>query len=171
MAAVPVTGGAGVRPAVSLTIPLLSSSGIIFFMAIKKESANTTVSDKPKRKPPKSAWKPGQSGNPKGRPADGESWAGIIAEMAAMTADAVAQEVGKSNELGRSYLQLPKNVKMKRLIVARLMAAIMFEPSSGLVNILMERTDGKVRDNLDLTTGGEKLPGSITVRMVKDDSD
>ena len=133
-------------------------------MTSKKPANTQKTESKPKRKAPKTAWKPGQSGNPAGRPADGESWAGIIAEMAAMTADEIAGEVGKSNELGRSYLQLPKAVKMKRLIVARVMAAIMFEPSTGLVNALMERTDGKVAQAVALT--GEN-GGAVKVQQVE----
>jgi hypothetical protein len=41
-------------------------------------------------------------------------------------------------------LSLPKKVQMKYLIIARVFASLMFEPSTGLWNALMERTDGRL---------------------------
>jgi hypothetical protein len=91
-------------------------------------------------------WLPGKSGNPKGRPKDGESWAGIIREISNMTAGEVIELVGDKNDLGKAFKQMPKNVQMKKLITARVMAALMFDPGSGLWNALMERAEGKVPD-------------------------
>ena len=72
-------------------------------MAQKKVIANNSESIKPKRKAPPKGWKPGQSGNPKGRPKDGESWAAVIKEISDMPADEVLALVGKGNDLGRSF--------------------------------------------------------------------
>lgn len=52
---------------------------------------------------------------------------------------------------------------MKYLVTARVFAALMFEPTSGLWKELMERAEGKVQDKLDVTSGNEPL----TVRIVR----
>lgn len=126
------------------------------------KTANNSQTDKPKRKAPPKAWKPGQSGNPNGRPREGESWAGIIRELSNMTADEMAEMVGPRNELGQQLKKLPKNVQMKKLIVARVMTSLMFEPTSSLLNTLMERAEGKVPDVIDAT-----IDGVIGIDLVK----
>jgi hypothetical protein len=117
------------------------------------KSDNTPATDKPKRKAPRTAWKPGQSGNPKGAPKDGESWAAIIKEISEMSADELFELVGKTNgkinDLGRAYKQMPPEVAMKKLVVARILAALMFEPSGSLWKELMDRTEGKVKDQIE----------------------
>ena len=121
-------------------------------MAAKKESANRVPADKTKkkRKAPKSAWKKGQSGNPAGRPKDGESWASVISTVANMTPEEVVVMVGADNDLGRALLALPKGEQMKYLVSARVFAALMFEPSAGLWNGLMDRMDGKVEQPINM---------------------
>jgi len=106
-----------------------------------KKSANTKRTEK--RQPPPTAWKPGQSGNPNGAPKRGESWREIIDSVGKMFAEEVSAEVG-NNDLGRAYRQLPRGIAMKRLVVMRVFAALMFEPTAGLWNPLMERVEGKV---------------------------
>ena len=96
-----------------------------------------------KRKPTPSAWKKGQSGNPNGAPKRGESWREIIDSVGKMFAEEISEEVG-NNDLGRAYRQLPRGIAMKRLVVMRVFAALMFEPTAGLWNPLMERVEGKV---------------------------
>lgn len=126
-----------------------------------KKSANRSESDK--RKAPRTAWKPGQSGNPAGRPKDGESWAAIIASVGNMYPEDVVDIVGQNNDLGRAFAQMPKGVQMKYLINFRVFAALMFEPTNGLWKELMERVEGKVTERVDVTSGDEPLG--------KDDSD
>jgi hypothetical protein len=127
-------------------------------------SANSKSTEK-KRKAPKSAWKPGQSGNPAGRPKDGESWAAIIAAVGNMYPQDILEFVGKNNDLGKVLAQLPQAVQMKYLVTARVFAALMFEPTSGLWKELMERAEGKVSDHIDLTSGGDKIT-EIGVKFV-----
>lgn len=115
-------------------------------------TANTKKTEK--RKIPPKAWKKGQSGNPKGRPKDGESWAGIIKSVGDMFPADLIAFIGKDNDLGRMLVQLPQNVQMKYLVTARVFSALMFEPTSGLWKELMERVDGKVADKLDLNSQG-----------------
>jgi hypothetical protein len=117
------------------------------------KSANKPRTDKPKpkRKAPKSAWKPGQSGNPKGRPKDGQSWREVLTELSNMTTEDILLMIGADNDLGRNIKLMPKNVQMKYLVGARVIAALMFEPTSGLWNGLMDRIDGKVPDQLKIS--------------------
>lgn len=102
-------------------------------------------------------WAKGQSGNPKGRPKDGQSWSAIISAVGDMYPEDILQFIGKDNDLGREIVQLPKNVQMKYLVISRVFAALMFEPTSGLLKELMDRLEGKVSERIDMTTGGEKL--------------
>lgn len=88
--------------------------------------------------------------NPKGRPKDGESWASIIKQMGDMYPEDILAFIGKSNPLGAEIAQLPKGVQMKYLITARVMAALMFEPTSGLWNGLMDRAEGKVAETYNV---------------------
>jgi hypothetical protein len=120
------------------------------------EPANTpeTRTSKTGRRLSKTAWKPGYpSPNPKGRPKEGQSWAAIIKEVTEMSADDVARMVGRDNDLGHAFLRLPKKIKIKYLVIARVVAALMFEPNSALLNSFMEREDGKVPDTLNV--GGQ----------------
>jgi hypothetical protein len=103
-----------------------------------------------KRPVPKTAWKKGQSGNPKGRPKDGESWSAIIKAVGDMYPDDILTFIGKDNQLGRTIAQLPRNVQMKYQVVTRVFAALMFDPSSSLFKELMDRSEGKVPDHLKI---------------------
>lgn len=118
------------------------------------------------------AWvKGGKSPNPTGRPKDGESWAAIIKSVGDMYPADIIAFVGKNNDLGKVLAQLPQDVQMKYLVTARVFAALMFEPTSGLWKELMERAEGKVQDRLDLTSGGKELqpetmkPSEIAARV------
>ena len=107
-----------------------------------------------KKKAPKSAWKKGQSGNPAGRPKDGESWAGIIKAVGDMYPADMVAFIGADNDLGRMLQGLPQNVQMKYLVTARVFSSLMFEPTSGLWKELMERAEGKVTDKVDVNNSG-----------------
>jgi hypothetical protein len=123
------------------------------------------------RKAPKTAWKKGQSGNPKGRPKDGESWAAIIKAVGDMYPADILAFIGEKNDLGRMLKQLPQDVQMKYLVTARVFSSLMFEPSSSLWKELMERAEGKVGDKLDVTSGGEKIKGYIGISPEEWDKD
>lgn len=120
------------------------------------KSANTAKTDK-KRKPPKSAWKPGQSGNPAGRPKDGQSWSAIISEAGNMYANDLLAFIGTKNDMGKQIATFPKNVQLKWLVILRVYAALMFEPTSGLLKEFLDRLEGKVSEHIDVTSGNEKL--------------
>jgi hypothetical protein len=95
-------------------------------------------------------WLPGQSANPAGRPPSESSWAGLIRSMMNSTPEQLADEFGDS-ELGKSFRKLPKSIPMRRQLLARVMAGLMFDPTPGLLSILLEREEGKVADKLDLS--------------------
>jgi len=88
------------------------------------------------------------SPNPAGSPKMGESWASVISEISNMTVEEIITLVGKDNDLGRSFIQMPRKIQMKKLVVARVLAALMFEPTSGLWNSLMERAEGKIKEEI-----------------------
>lgn len=67
-----------------------------------------------------------------------------------MDRDELLALVGKSNDLGKQIAKLPQNVQMKYLVTARVFAALMFEPTAGLWNGLMDRAEGKVPDRMQL---------------------
>jgi len=140
-------------------------------MADEKTANSSKSLNKSKRKAPPKAWKPGQSGNPKGRPAEGESWAAIIKEISAMSADELFEIVGKTNgrinDLGAAYKQMPPGVAMKKLVVARILAALMFEPSHGLWHELMDRAEGTVKSQMDITSDGKAVTLTVVYQEKK----
>ena len=122
-------------------------------MSVKAANSATTTKKKPRGKP----WPKGVSGNPAGRPKDGESWASIIKAVGDMYPADLIAFIGKDNSLGQALAKLPKDVQMKYLVTARVFASLMFEPTSALWKELMERAEGKVLSPVDVTTGGDKI--------------
>lgn len=103
-------------------------------------------------------WKKGgASPNPTGRPKDGESWAAIIKAVGDMYPADLVSFLGKDNDLGRMLSKLPQGVQMKYLVTARVFASLMFEPTNGLWKELMERSEGKVKGELDITSDDKPL--------------
>lgn len=109
----------------------------------KSKSANTSTTEK--RAAPKTAWKKGQSGNPKGAPKRGQSWAEVIQEIGEMTPD----EARAMSEKIFSQVRLGGAITLKQAVVMRVYAAMLFEPQPGLLNAFMERVEGKVKDQVE----------------------
>jgi len=65
-----------------------------------------------------------------------------------MFPDDILAFVGNNNDLGKQIAKYPKSVQMKFLVTARVFAALMFEPTSGLWNGLMDRAEGKVPERV-----------------------
>ena len=107
------------------------------------------VKPKPRIKAPPKAWKPGQSGNPTGRPKDGESWKAILEEVSNMTAAEIASIVGNAKK--KELKTLPQDVQMKYLVVSNVLVTLATEPNASLWNSLMDRTEGKVQDRLEVS--------------------
>ena len=121
------------------------------------KSAITQKSDKPKRKAPKTAWKPGQSGNPTGRPKTGQSWGEIAKEIGDQYPEEVVEIFGSNTVMGRAFATFPKGVQIKYSVFYRVIIALMNEPTPGLLKELLDRIEGKVTDPIDLTSKGEKI--------------
>ena len=100
--------------------------------------------------------------NPTGRPKDGESWSGILQVIGDMYTDDILEFIPKNNPLGKEIAKMPKNVQMKYLVGIRVYAQLMFDPSSGLLNALLDRLEGKVTQAIDMTTKGEKIGNDDT---------
>ena len=109
------------------------------------------------------SWKPGQSGNPKGSPKRGESWAEIIKRYGEMTPGEAAQE---SMELARKLLSIGEGVTLKQAVVLRVYAALLFEPQSSLLNAFLDRAEGKVIQPVSGPDGKD-----IILRVVYEEQD
>jgi hypothetical protein len=120
------------------------------------ENSGMSVKKKPRGKPfPK-----GVSGNPKGAPKRGESWAEIIDRIGAMTP---IEAAAHANAIAGKLKTMGGAITLKEAVVIRGYAALLFEPSSSLMNIYMDRTDGKVKEKIDLTSGDEPINPYMTM--------
>lgn len=100
-----------------------------------------------KRKPPKNAWKPGQSGNPRGAPKHGESWASVLTWAANLTGEEAAKIVPP--ELASAFKNL-KGLKLKEAVALRVMAVLLDNPTGPLFNAVLDRVEGKVNQNIGI---------------------
>lgn len=132
------------------------------------KSANTAKTDK-KRKPPKSAWPKGISGNPAGRPKDGESFSAIFASVGNMYTQDILEFIGATNDLGRMVASLPRAVQLKYLTVIRVYVALLFEPSQGLLKEVVDRIEGKATEKKDEPTTSESQPLTIPADLIAPD--
>lgn len=114
-----------------------------------------------KRPAPKTAWKPGQSGNPGGRKKGGDSFASVLREFLGMSGPAIA---GKIAFFKREFAKLPDDVDLRSLIALRWITSIMNEPTPGLMKELLDRTDGPVPTKIE---GSDESPLTIKVVYVK----
>jgi len=100
----------------------------------------------------------GKSGNPKGAPRRGESWAELIKTIGELTAEEALQRVGHwLSPLKR----LPQGVTLKELVVMRAYATLLDESNARLLKEVMERAEGKIKDEVDLNVGGKTINVSV----------
>lgn len=89
----------------------------------------------------KGNWKPGQSGNPKGAPKRGQSWKEIYNAIGNLTPKEASEYchavAGKIGSIG-------DRVTLKEAVVLRVYAALLFDPDARLLNVVMDRDEGKV---------------------------
>lgn len=102
----------------------------------------------------------GVAQNPKGAPRRGESWAEIIKAFGDMTP---VEAADMTVEIGKQLRKYGDWLTLKQAVVARVYAALLFEPSASLLNAFMDRAEGKVMQNVDLTTKGERVKGYVIV--------
>lgn len=109
----------------------------------------TKIANKKPTKRGNPTWKKGgPSPNPAGAPKRGESWAEIIKRVGEYTPPEAA---ARSLELAKKLLSIGDGVTLKEAAILRVYGAILFEPQPGLLNILIERAEGKVSDKLEIT--------------------
>lgn len=109
--------------------------------------ANAANTKKRKAATPAS-WSPGQTGNPKGRPREGQSWATVLTWASNLTG-AEAAEIAPA-EMRREFRKLA-GLQLKQAISLRIMAALLFDPDARLFNAVMDRVEGKVPQALDVS--------------------
>jgi len=96
----------------------------------------------PYKDPPKDKqFKKGQSGNPNGAPKRGESWRKIWDKIGNLTPKEAAEH---SRVIAAQIASIGDRVTLKEAVALRVYTSLLFEPSSGLLNAVVERTDGKV---------------------------
>lgn len=123
------------------------------------ESAN-----KPKRKAPHSAWKPGQSGNPAGAPPRGESWAELFTNIGNMTGEQAAKFATKI--LAPKLRKLPEGVTLKELVVVKTYTELLDKIPARLLKETMDRAEGKAAQSIDITSKGESVVPTV-IEIVK----
>ena len=111
-------------------------------------SDNKTTAQKAAAKKRPQTWKKGQSGNPKGAPKRGESWRELISSIGNMTGDEVANMAGY---MAKEFKRLPSGVTLKQIVIMRTYAQMINEPSPGLLGVIMDRDEGKVKESIDMT--------------------
>lgn len=101
----------------------------------------------------RTSWKPGQSGNPKGAPKRGDSWAETIKALSELDGPAIAQ---MWDTQAKEFGNLPKGITVKQLVIMSAIASLLREPTPGILKELIDRAEGKVKDVVDLTVS-EKI--------------
>jgi hypothetical protein len=100
------------------------------------------------RKAPRTAWKPGQTGNPKGRPKGDNSWAATIRAIGELTPAEVAR---KCHAIAGQLQNLGDKITMREAVVIRVYSQMLFEPMGSLWGHMMDRSDGKVPLPVDVS--------------------
>jgi hypothetical protein len=85
-------------------------------------------------------FKPGQSGNPGGRPKAGESWSDVVRRLSDMTGADAAKMVAA---FAAQFAQVGE-LTLKEAVVLRALAGMLFEGDAAMLKVLMDRADGKL---------------------------
>jgi len=101
-------------------------------VATRKNRSGTGAGRKP------GTWGKGQSGNPRGRPPKGETWRDVLSEVLGMSGNEVAEWC---DLLAKDYRKVG-TVRVRDAIAARVLLALISDPSPSLFREVMERVDG-----------------------------
>lgn len=116
-------------------------------------NSKATVKKKPRGKPFKkndpATGEKDERINRAGTPPRGASLKEILDYYDQLTADEIADML-PAGELKRAYQLMPKGIAMKHLKAIRINAAIMFDPTPGLIREVHDRTDGKVEQPVSM---------------------
>ena len=105
------------------------------------------------------SWKPGQSGNPAGRPSLGESYREIFSKVGNLT-------IGELREYyphyGSRFTNVDDGVKLKELVSLSVLVALACEPTPGMLATLLDRTDGPLEHTINVNKmSDEELANAI----------
>src|SRR3989304_3862621 len=114
-------------------------------------------SGKAAKKPRGRPFPKGISGNPKGRPLKGESFAEIVREVGAMSGNELADVM--SNAWAPELRREISSVRMKDALIVRAFLAFFREPTGSMFNAITDRAEGRPAQPL---TGAEGGPIEIT---------
>ena len=112
----------------------------------KTISAKRKQSQKEAAKKRPQTWKPGQSGNPAGRPALGESYKEIFAAAGNLTIKELRERYPTYNR----FDNVADDVKLKELVSLSVLVTLACEPSPGMLATLLDRTDGPLEHTLNI---------------------
>lgn len=102
---------------------------------------------KPFEKGHTAGFKKGESGNPGGRPKGGTSFAAVLREFLEMDGPQVAAVAGK---FAQEFKALQPGLELRQMIALKWIMSIMNEPTPGLLQQLVDRTDGPVPTKIDV---------------------
>lgn len=131
--------------------------------------------EKAKKKRGNPNWvKGGRSPNPAGRGPDDSSMRAAYEWALSLTPDVVKEilSINGSNDLARQFGQMPRGVQLKLLVALRVVSSIMFEPTSGMVNHIVDRIDGP--NKIPIETWQDRViallrEGKVTGEQVEDE--
>ena len=111
------------------------------------------LANKPAAKKRPGRWKKGESGNPKGAPKRGESWAEVVTRVFNMTG---AQVADYAMPLAKQLRTIGDTVTLKEAVTLRIAVALMNEPTPGLVNAIMDRAEGTPKQAVEISGSDDK---------------
>lgn len=124
--------------------------------------------------------KPFEKGDPRinraGAPRTGLSWAEILEEIGNLDGQQALERAGRIFAQLKKY---PEGVTLKELSAISYYIRMINDPNGSLLNAVADRTDGRVKEQIDITTDNqplkvafdyEKLVGSIANRSIRSDN-
>ena len=102
--------------------------------------------------------KPFEKGDPRinraGAPRTGLSWAEILEEIGNLDGQQALERAGRIFAQLKKY---PEGVTLKELSAISYYIRMINDPNGSLLNAVADRTDGKVTEQIDVTSKGEKV--------------
>ena len=121
----------------------------------------TTAKKKPRGKP-------FEKGDPRinrsGAPRSGLSWREILDQIGNLDG---AEALERAGRIFADLKKYPNGVTLKELAAISYYIRMINDPNGSLLTAVADRTDGKVKDNVDVTSGNEPL----ILRIVKASQD
>ena len=107
----------------------------------------------------RTSWRPGQSGNPAGRPSLGESYKEIFSKVGNLT---IAELREFYPDYGDRFPTVSGDIKLKELVSLSVLVALACEPTPGMLATLLDRTDGPLEHTINVNKmSDEELANAI----------